>query len=70
MKWFAGAILLLIIAILFGFDLLAYAMYVLLAVMIVSRFLSHNWAQSLAATRECNRLSAEIGDHRKSLDHV
>lgn len=62
MKWFAGAILLLIIAILFGFDLLAYAMYVLLAVMIVSRFLTRNWAQSLAATRECNRLSAEIGE--------
>ena len=46
MKWFAGAILLLIIAILFGLDLLAYAMYVLLAVMIVSRFLTRNWAQS------------------------
>src|SRR5207244_4975580 len=29
MKWFAGAILLLVIAILFGFDLLAYAVYVL-----------------------------------------
>src|SRR5204863_7855631 len=62
MKWFAGAILLLIIAILFGLDLLAYAMYVVLAVMIVSRFLTRNWAQSLAATRECNRLSAEIGE--------
>ena len=52
----------LVIAILFGLDLLAYAMYVLLAVIIVSRFLSRKWAQSLAATRECNRLSAEIGD--------
>jgi uncharacterized protein (DUF58 family) len=43
-------------------DLLAYAMYVLLAVMLVSRFLTRNWAESLEATRECNRLSAEIGD--------
>jgi uncharacterized protein (DUF58 family) len=63
MKWLAGAILLLVIAILFGFDLLAYAMYVLLAVMIVSRLLTKNWAESLEAKRECNRLTAEIGDH-------
>jgi uncharacterized protein (DUF58 family) len=53
---------LLVIAILFGFDLLAYAMYVLLAVMLVSRFFTHNWAQSLAASRECNRLIGEVGD--------
>ena len=48
----------------FGLDLLAYAMYVLLAVMLVSRFLTRNWAESLAATRECNRLTAEIGETR------
>jgi uncharacterized protein (DUF58 family) len=63
MKWLAGAILLLVIAILFGFDLLAYAMYVLLAVMLVSRFLTRSWAESLVASRECNRLSAEVGDN-------
>jgi uncharacterized protein (DUF58 family) len=38
-------------------------MYVLLAVMLVSRFLSRNWAQSLLASRECNRLTAEVGDN-------
>ncbi len=63
MKWLAGAILLLVFAILFGLDLLAYAMYVLLAVMLVSRLVTRNWAESLVATRECNRLSAEIGDN-------
>jgi len=62
MKWLAGAILLLVFAILFGLDLLAYAMYVLLAVMLVSRLMTRNWAESLVATRECNRLTAEIGD--------
>jgi uncharacterized repeat protein (TIGR01451 family) len=62
MKWLAGAVLLLLIAIAFGFDLLAYAMYVLLAVMIVSRFLTRRWAESLVAARECNRSMAEIGD--------
>src|SRR5262245_49702064 len=63
MKWLAGAILLLILAILFGLDLLAYAMYVLLAVMLVSRFLTRNWSESLVASRECNRLTAEIGEN-------
>ena len=62
MKWLAGAVLLLVIAILLGLDLLAYAMYVLLAVMLISRFLTRNWAESLAASRECNRLIAEVGD--------
>lgn len=62
MKWLAGAILLLVIAILFGFDLLAYAMYVLLAVMVISRFLTRSWAESLAASRECNRSRAEVGE--------
>lgn len=63
MKWLAGAILLLVIAIFLGMNLLAYAMYVLLAVMVVSRFLTRNWAESLAATRECNRLAAAVGDN-------
>src|SRR5262245_33640973 len=63
MKWLAGAILVLLVAIFFGMDLLAYAMYVLLAVMIVSRFLTRNWAESLEATRETSGLAAEIGDN-------
>jgi uncharacterized protein (DUF58 family) len=62
MKWLAGAILLLVVAILFGLDLLAYAMYVLLAVMLLSRLLTRNWAESLTAVRECNRLAAEVGE--------
>ena len=36
MKWIAGAALLLVLAVLFGLELLAYAMYVLLAVLLVS----------------------------------
>jgi uncharacterized protein (DUF58 family) len=63
MKWLAGAVVILIIALLFGFDLLAYAMYVLLAVMLVSRYLTKSWAESLAATRECSQLSAEVGQN-------
>ncbi len=62
MRWFAGALLLLIVALVFGLGLLAYAMYALLAVMIASRLMSRIWIENLAAERECNRLSANIGD--------
>jgi uncharacterized protein (DUF58 family) len=63
MLWWAGVILLLLVAVVFDLGLLAYAMYVLLAVMLVSRFLTRSWADSLSAKRECNKLSAEIGDN-------
>lgn len=62
MKWFAGAALLLVVALVFGLGLLAYAMYALLGVMIVSRLLSRSWAANLSAVRECNRFSVQVGD--------
>ena len=62
MIWWAGVLLLLAIAVAFDMALLAYAMYVILAVMLVSRFLTSRWTESLRAQRECNRLEAEIGD--------
>ena len=62
MKWFLGASLLLIIALVFHLGLLAYAMYVLLGVMLLSRFLARTWSEHLSARRECNRLSAGIGE--------
>lgn len=62
MRWYTVAVLTLIFALVFQLGLLAYAMYVLLAVLISSRFLTQTWIRSVAATRECNRLVAEIGD--------
>jgi uncharacterized protein (DUF58 family) len=61
MRWFLGATLLLIIALAFDLGLLAYAMYALLGVMLLSRFLARNWSEHLEASRECNRLSANVG---------
>jgi len=54
--------MLLLLALVLGLGLLAYAMYALLAVLIVSRLLARSWAENLTATRECNRFSADIGD--------
>jgi len=62
MRWFAGATLLLLAALMLGSGLLAYAMYALLGVMIVSRFLARAWIESLSALRECNRVSVNVGD--------
>jgi len=62
MKWFLGATLLLTLALVFHLGLLAYAMYALLGTMLLSRFLARTWAEHLTAKRECNKLSANIGE--------
>jgi uncharacterized repeat protein (TIGR01451 family) len=62
MKWFAAALLVLAIGIVLDMDLLVYSMYALLAVLIASRFLARTWAEHVAATRECNKLTAGIGE--------
>src|SRR5262245_19323136 len=62
MIWPAAIVLILIIALIFRLGLLMYAMYALLGVLLLSRYLTHRWASSLQASRECNTLAAEEGD--------
>ncbi len=62
MKWFVGALLLLLAALLLESSLLAYAMYVLLALLLLSRWLARLWIGSLSATRSCKKTTAEIGE--------
>lgn len=62
MNWIVAAVLVLVAALLFDLDLLAYAMYALLAVILSSRFLAKTWAESLSAERTTNRLTANIGE--------
>jgi len=62
MKWFLAAVLLLLASLAFGLSLPAYAMYALLGIMLLSRWLARHWIQSLSAERECNRYSANVGD--------
>jgi len=70
MKWFLGATLLLVVALVFNLGLLAYAMYALLGVMLVSRFLARTWSENLTATRECNRLVANVGESVAVVIHI
>lgn len=62
MKWFVGALILLCLALVFRLGLVAYAMYALLIVMVVSRLLSENWIRNLSAIREINRSMVSQGD--------
>ena len=61
MIWYAGAILILLFALIFKLSLLAYAMYALLGVLLVSRWLTRSWAASLSARRTVDKLAAEVG---------
>lgn len=62
MRWFLGALGLLLLALVFHLGLLAYAMYALLGVMVLSRYLARTWSEHLSAQRECNRLTANVGE--------
>ena len=62
MNWLVAAVLILLLALVLDLGLLAYAMYALLGVLFVSRYLTRVWAENLSATRECNRLTADVGD--------
>jgi uncharacterized protein (DUF58 family) len=62
MNWLVAAILLLLASLAFGLSLPAYAMYALLGIMLLSRWLARHWIQSLSAERDCNRYVANVGD--------
>jgi uncharacterized protein (DUF58 family) len=62
MKWFLGALLVLLVALVLEAGLLAYAMYVLLGLLLLSRVLARSWIDNLSATRECGRVTAEVGE--------
>ncbi len=62
MKWYVGAALLLVAALLLDSGLLAYSMYVLLGVLVVSRLLARSWIGNVKATRHCEITTADVGD--------
>lgn len=62
MSWYVAAILVLILSLALNLGLLAYAMYALLGILLVSRLMTRNWIDNLESLRECNRYEAAIGD--------
>ena len=62
MSWYVAAVLLLLTALVFRLGLLAYAIYAVFSVMLVSRYLTRLWAESLEGERRCTQLTANVGD--------
>jgi uncharacterized repeat protein (TIGR01451 family) len=61
-KWLVATLVILAAALVIESGLLAYAMYVLLGVMLLSRLLAKDWLGRITATREVDRVEAEVGD--------
>lgn len=61
MKWIFGALVLLVAGLVLRLELLVYAMYVLLGVLLVSRVLARTWIESLSAKRHCPEAQLEVG---------
>ena len=61
MKWYLAAALLLLAALILESSLLAYATYVLLGVLVVSRLLAWTWLDNITVTRQCAETVVEVG---------
>ena len=55
MKWILGTLALLLLGLVFKLGLLVYAMYVLLGVLLLSRFFTRTWTEKIVASRHCDR---------------
>jgi uncharacterized protein (DUF58 family) len=61
MKWILGTLALLIIGLVLKLGLLVYAMYVLLGILLLSRFFTRTWTEKIVASRHCDGEVFEIG---------
>jgi len=61
-RWVLASLAILVIALIFGLGLLAYAMYALLGLIFVSRFLAVTWGQNIYADRKPNLKEIDIGE--------
>lgn len=62
MSWLGAAILILIVALTFQLGMLAYAMYALVGIILLSRLMTRSWSESLTAERELSKSEADTGD--------
>src|SRR6185312_12738006 len=61
MKWILGTIALLIVGLVLQLNLLVYAMYVLLGILLLSRFFTRTWTEKIVLTRQAEGDVFEIG---------
>jgi uncharacterized protein (DUF58 family) len=61
-KWIVAAVLGLLIALLLNLNLLAYAIFAIVGLIVISKWLTKRWATEVTATRSCQQLTANVGD--------
>ena len=61
MKWILGTIALLLVGLMLQLNLLVYAMYVLLGILLLSRFFTRTWTEKIVVTRQAEGDVFEIG---------
>lgn len=61
-KWIAAAVLILVIALLLNLNLLAYAIFAIVALITMSKWITRRWATDVTATRNCKQLTANVGE--------
>lgn len=62
MKWILGTLALLVLGLVFHLSLLVYAMYVLLGVLLLTRFFTQSWVENIIVSRSCAKDVVEIGE--------
>lgn len=62
MRWWLGALALLVISALLRLEYVVYGLYVFLALLGWSRLWAHRWTGWITVVRECSRTAAEIGE--------
>jgi uncharacterized protein (DUF58 family) len=65
MKWILGTLALLAVGLVLQLNLLVYAMYVLLGILLLSRFVTRAWTEKIAVTRQVEGDVFEIGESTK-----
>ncbi len=61
-KWLAAGLLLMLIAVLLNLNLLAYAIFSIVALIMISKWMTTRWTSKLSAVRNCTRLTANVGE--------
>jgi hypothetical protein len=61
MKWILGTTALLLVGLMLQLNLLVYAMYVLLGILLLSRFFTRTWTEKIVVTRQAEGDVFEIG---------
>ena len=63
MKWIIAAILMLFVALALNLTLLVYAMYAIIGILVISKWVTSRWTESIQAERICEIREAKIGDN-------